>query len=142
MRALANSSLKHRVLEGTLLIGHFAVCLTALFLVVRRAQIIVRRYCEELSVAHLETGLITSYRQALRSLHQAGAPLRLTEAAPPDPQQPPVGALASVTARAAAGAAGPSKSPAPPRTPVSGRASSTWSGASRSPARAASTELR
>ncbi|MFF7329550.1 fatty acid desaturase [Streptomyces sp. NPDC008150] len=158
-RSLANRSLKHRVLEGTLLIGHFAVYLTALFLVLppgmafvflvvhqglfgvylgsifapnhkgmpilsgddrpdflrrqvltsrnvhggwftdialgglnyqiehhlfpsmpspnlRRAQVIVRRYCEDLAVPYLETGLVTSYRQALRSLHQAGAPLR------------------------------------------------------------------
>jgi hypothetical protein len=44
----------------------------------RRAQPIVRRYCEELGVPYLETGLITSYRQALRSLHHAGAPLRRT----------------------------------------------------------------
>lgn len=42
----------------------------------RKAHILVRRYCEELSVAYLETGLIASYRQALTSLHQAGAPLR------------------------------------------------------------------
>ncbi|MFD3647686.1 fatty acid desaturase family protein [Streptomyces cyaneofuscatus] len=161
VRALADRSLKHRLLEGALLVGHFAVYLTALFLVLppgmaiaflavhqclfgvylgsvfapnhkgmpirsgkgradflrrqvltsrnvrgnwftdvalgglnyqiehhlfpsmpspnlRKAQIIVRRYCEELGVAYLETGLITSYRQALRSLHEAGAPLRRT----------------------------------------------------------------
>ncbi|KIF66537.1 delta fatty acid desaturase [Streptomyces sp. AcH 505] len=42
----------------------------------RKAQPIVRRYCEELEVGYLETGLIGSYRQALRSLHDAGAPLR------------------------------------------------------------------
>jgi fatty acid desaturase len=42
----------------------------------RRAQPIVRRYCAEMGVAYLETGLIASYRQALRSLHHAGAPLR------------------------------------------------------------------
>ncbi|MER5531864.1 acyl-CoA desaturase [Streptomyces sp. NPDC002677] len=46
----------------------------------RKAQVIVRRYCEELGVDYLETGLATSYRQALRSLHQAGAPLRRTKA--------------------------------------------------------------
>ncbi|MFJ4828272.1 fatty acid desaturase family protein [Streptomyces bacillaris] len=163
LRALADRSLKHRLLEGSLLVAHFAVYLTALFLVLppgmaiaflavhqglfglylgsvfapnhkgmpirtgkdrpdflrrqvltsrnvrgtwftdivlgglnyqiehhlfpsmpspnlRRAQIVVRRYCEELDVAYLETSLITSYRQALRSLHQAGAPLRRTEA--------------------------------------------------------------
>jgi fatty acid desaturase len=42
----------------------------------RKAQVLVRRYCEELGVAYLETGLLTSYRQALTSLHRAGAPLR------------------------------------------------------------------
>lgn len=42
----------------------------------RRAQAIVRRHCQELGVAYLETGLITSYRQALASLHRAGEPIR------------------------------------------------------------------
>lgn len=42
----------------------------------RLAQPVVRRYCQELGVDYLETGLFTSYRQALRSLHDAGAPLR------------------------------------------------------------------
>ncbi|MEU0379181.1 acyl-CoA desaturase [Streptomyces cyaneofuscatus] len=161
VRALADRSLKRRLLEGALLVGHFAVYLSALFLVLppgmaitflavhqclfgvylgsvfapnhkgmpirsgkdradflrrqvltsrnvrgnwftdialgglnyqiehhlfpsmpspnlRRAQVIVRHYCEELGVAYLETGLITSYRQALRRLHEAGAPLRRT----------------------------------------------------------------
>jgi fatty acid desaturase len=164
VRSLANRSLKDRTLEGALLIGHFAVYLTALFLVLppgmaiaflavhqclfgvylgsifapnhkgmptltgkdrpdflrrqvltsrnvrggwftdialgglnyqiehhlfpsmpsphlRKAQLIVRHYCEELGVAYLETGLITSYRQALTSLHRAGAPLRAPNAA-------------------------------------------------------------
>jgi fatty acid desaturase len=159
VRALANRSLKNRTLEGTLLVAHFAVYLTALFLVLppgmaiaflavhqclfgvylgsifapnhkgmpiltgenrpdflrrqvltsrnvrggwftdialgglnyqiehhlfpsmpsphlRKAQVIVRRYCEELGVAYLETSLVTSYRQALAGLHHAGAPLR------------------------------------------------------------------
>jgi fatty acid desaturase len=159
LRSLANRSLKARTLEGALLLGHCAVYLTALFLVLppgmalaflavhqclfgaylgsifapnhkgmpiltgtdrpdflrrqvltsrnvrggrftdialgglnyqiehhlfpsmpspnlRRAQRIVRRYCEDLGVTYLETGLVTSYRQALSSLHQAGAPLR------------------------------------------------------------------
>jgi fatty acid desaturase len=44
----------------------------------RKAQPIVRQYCAELGVAYLETGLIASYRQALRSLYRAGAPLRAT----------------------------------------------------------------
>ena len=47
----------------------------------RRAQLLVRRYCEELGLAYLETGLITSYRQALASLHRAEAPLRGTHTA-------------------------------------------------------------
>ncbi len=42
----------------------------------RKARTIVRRYCENLGVDYVETGLITSYRLALSSLHQAGAPLR------------------------------------------------------------------
>ncbi|MFF5960252.1 fatty acid desaturase family protein [Streptomyces luteogriseus] len=42
----------------------------------RKARTIVRGYCEELGVDYVETGLITSYRLALISLHQAGAPLR------------------------------------------------------------------
>jgi fatty acid desaturase len=42
----------------------------------RKAQILVRRYCETLGIDYLETGLITSYRQALTSLHRAGAPIR------------------------------------------------------------------
>ncbi|MFJ4926556.1 fatty acid desaturase family protein [Streptomyces sp. NPDC088736] len=42
----------------------------------RKARVLVRRHCEELGVDYLETGLIASYRQALSSLHRAGAPLR------------------------------------------------------------------
>ncbi|MBB2911734.1 fatty acid desaturase [Streptosporangium becharense] len=42
----------------------------------RRAQPIVRAYCEELGVAYLESGLVDSYAQALRHLHEVGAPLR------------------------------------------------------------------
>lgn len=41
-----------------------------------RAQPIVRAYCARLGVSYEETGLITSYRQALRHLHAVGAPLR------------------------------------------------------------------
>ncbi len=44
----------------------------------RRAQAIVRRHCQELGVSYLETSLVTSYRQALASLHHAGAPIRRT----------------------------------------------------------------
>ncbi|HEX2133786.1 MAG TPA: acyl-CoA desaturase [Actinophytocola sp.] len=42
----------------------------------RRAQPIVRDYCAELGVPYAETGLLDSYSQALRHLHQVGAPLR------------------------------------------------------------------
>ncbi|PXY35940.1 fatty acid desaturase family protein [Prauserella flavalba] len=42
----------------------------------RRAQPIVRDYCAEIGVPYHETGLVTSYREALRHLHHAGAPLR------------------------------------------------------------------
>ncbi|MEU8250731.1 acyl-CoA desaturase [Nonomuraea sp. NPDC048916] len=42
----------------------------------RRAQPIVQRYCEEIGVSYLETGLFDSYGQALRHLHEVGAPLR------------------------------------------------------------------
>ncbi|MEU3508700.1 acyl-CoA desaturase [Streptomyces longwoodensis] len=158
-RALADRSLKHRALDGTLLYGHFAVYLALLFWLLppgmaiaflavhqclfgvylgslfapnhkgmpiltgedrpdflrrqvltsrnvrggrltdialgglnhqiehhlfpsmpspnlRRARTIVRRHCEELGLDYVETGLIASYRQALASLHRAGAPLR------------------------------------------------------------------
>ncbi|MFI1723460.1 fatty acid desaturase family protein [Streptomyces sp. NPDC020489] len=42
----------------------------------RKARTIVRRYCEDLGVEYVETGLIASYRLALTSLHRAGAPIR------------------------------------------------------------------
>jgi fatty acid desaturase len=42
----------------------------------RRAQPIVRQYCAELGVPYEMTGLVDSYRQALRHLHDVGAPLR------------------------------------------------------------------
>jgi fatty acid desaturase len=42
----------------------------------RRARPIVRAYCAEIGVAYTEAGLVDSYRQALRYLHEAGAPLR------------------------------------------------------------------
>ncbi|NEW25446.1 fatty acid desaturase family protein [Nocardia cyriacigeorgica] len=159
VRALRNRSVKHRVLEGALLFGHFAVYLTALFVVLpvdkafaffvvhqalfgvymgcifapnhkgmptltgderpdylrrqvltsrnvkggtltdialgglnyqiehhlfpsmptpnlRHAQVIVRDYCAEIGVPYHETGLIASYREALRHMHHVGAPLR------------------------------------------------------------------
>ena len=37
---------------------------------------IVKQYCEEIGVSYEQTGLIESYRQALRYLHEVGAPLR------------------------------------------------------------------
>ena len=42
----------------------------------RKAQPIVQAYCAEVGVAYEETSLIESYRQALRHLHEVGAPLR------------------------------------------------------------------
>jgi fatty acid desaturase len=42
----------------------------------RRAQPIVQQYCEELGVSYASCGVIESYSQSLRSLHEAGAPLR------------------------------------------------------------------
>lgn len=42
----------------------------------RLAKPIVRSYCVEIGVSYHESGLIDSYRQALRHLHQVGAPLR------------------------------------------------------------------
>ncbi|WP_280276818.1 fatty acid desaturase family protein [Nocardia wallacei] len=45
----------------------------------RHAQVIVRDYCAEIGVPYHETGLIASYREALRHLHHVGAPLRATE---------------------------------------------------------------
>ncbi|APE36345.1 delta fatty acid desaturase [Nocardia mangyaensis] len=159
VRALRNRSVKHRGWEGALLLGHFALYLTALFAVLpadkalaffavhqglfglymgcifapnhkgmptltgndrpdylrrqvltsrnvrggaltglalgglnyqiehhlfpsmptpnlRHAQMIVRDYCTEIGVPYHETGLIASYREALRHLHNVGAPLR------------------------------------------------------------------
>ncbi|MEE6257174.1 fatty acid desaturase family protein [Plantactinospora sonchi] len=42
----------------------------------RRAQPIVTRFCAEQGIPYEETGLFDSYRQALRHLHEVGAPLR------------------------------------------------------------------
>ncbi|MGW7029593.1 fatty acid desaturase family protein [Streptomyces xanthophaeus] len=44
----------------------------------RLARTIVRSHCRELGVSYLETSLIGSYRQTLASLHEAGAPIRLS----------------------------------------------------------------
>ncbi|MGW1740524.1 fatty acid desaturase family protein [Nocardia sp. NPDC001965] len=42
----------------------------------RHAQVIVRDYCAEIGVPYHETGLISSYREALQHLHRVGAPIR------------------------------------------------------------------
>ncbi|GAB3647696.1 fatty acid desaturase family protein [Glycomyces tarimensis] len=42
----------------------------------RRAKPIVRDFCDELGVDYHETGLLESYREALRELHRNGAPIR------------------------------------------------------------------
>jgi fatty acid desaturase len=42
----------------------------------RKAQPIVRAYCAEIGVPYEVTGLLDSYRQALRHLHEVGEPLR------------------------------------------------------------------
>jgi fatty acid desaturase len=47
----------------------------------RKAQPIVRAYCAEIGVAYEQTSLVTSYRQALRHLHEVGAPARAEHAA-------------------------------------------------------------
>lgn len=45
----------------------------------RRARVIVRAYCSDLGIAYHETGLISSYREALKHLHRVGEPLRATD---------------------------------------------------------------
>ncbi|GAA2624611.1 fatty acid desaturase family protein [Paractinoplanes durhamensis] len=42
----------------------------------RRAQPIVQAYCAQAGVSYEQTSLLRSYRQALRHLHDVGAPLR------------------------------------------------------------------
>jgi fatty acid desaturase len=42
----------------------------------RRAQPLIRAYCQQLHVPYLETTLLGSYAQALRHLHDVGQPLR------------------------------------------------------------------
>ena len=46
------------------------------------AKVIVRDYCAEIGVPYHETGLISSYREALRHMHHVGAPLRTTDRHP------------------------------------------------------------
>jgi fatty acid desaturase len=43
----------------------------------RLAQPLVRAHCLELGIPYAETGLVDSYRQALRHMHEVGAPLRV-----------------------------------------------------------------
>ncbi|WP_227983150.1 fatty acid desaturase family protein [Nocardia spumae] len=45
----------------------------------RHARVIVRAYCAEIGVPYHETGLLSSYREALTHLHHVGAPLRTGE---------------------------------------------------------------
>ncbi|WP_184079969.1 fatty acid desaturase [Nocardiopsis mwathae] len=42
----------------------------------RRAQPIVRQYCAEIGIPYHETGFVRSHVEAMRHLHDAGAPLR------------------------------------------------------------------
>ncbi|WP_328478563.1 acyl-CoA desaturase [Actinoplanes sp. NBC_00393] len=42
----------------------------------RRARPIVKAYCTDAGIPYEETSLVDSYRQALRHLHEVGAPLR------------------------------------------------------------------
>jgi fatty acid desaturase len=42
----------------------------------RKAQLLVRAYCQEHQILYTETGLFGSYAAALRHLHDLGAPLR------------------------------------------------------------------
>jgi fatty acid desaturase len=41
-----------------------------------KAQPVVQQYCAEIGVSYEMTGLLDSYRQALRHLREVGAPLR------------------------------------------------------------------
>jgi fatty acid desaturase len=50
----------------------------------RKAQPIVEAYCAQAGVAYEQTSLIESYRQALRFLHEVGAPLRRDGVSPSD----------------------------------------------------------
>jgi fatty acid desaturase len=43
----------------------------------RKAQLLVRAYCQEHQILYTETGLFGSYAAALRHLHDLGAPLRV-----------------------------------------------------------------
>ncbi|NGO06418.1 acyl-CoA desaturase [Streptomyces sp. HC44] len=43
----------------------------------RLAQPLVRSHCRELGIPYAETGLVDSYREALRHMHEVGEPLRV-----------------------------------------------------------------
>ncbi|MFF0183360.1 fatty acid desaturase family protein [Streptomyces sp. NPDC005244] len=43
----------------------------------RRVQPLVRAHCRELGIPYAETGLVDSYRQALRHMYEVGEPLRV-----------------------------------------------------------------
>ncbi|MFF3486515.1 fatty acid desaturase family protein [Streptomyces sp. NPDC002701] len=43
----------------------------------RLAQPLVRAHCQELGISYAETGLVESYRQALRHMYEVGEPLRV-----------------------------------------------------------------
>jgi fatty acid desaturase len=47
----------------------------------RKAQPIVQEYCAQIGVAYEQASLLASYRQALRYLHDVGAPARAEHAA-------------------------------------------------------------
>ncbi|BCJ34463.1 delta fatty acid desaturase [Actinocatenispora thailandica] len=47
----------------------------------RRSQPLIQAFCTEYGVSYRETGLLRSYREALRHLHEVGAPLRRAAAA-------------------------------------------------------------
>jgi hypothetical protein len=42
----------------------------------RKAQVIVRSFCEERGIRYYETGVLQSYREILDVLHAVSAPLR------------------------------------------------------------------
>jgi fatty acid desaturase len=46
----------------------------------RRAKPVVEQYCNEIGVPYVQAGLVESYRQALRHLHEVGEPLRASRA--------------------------------------------------------------
>lgn len=43
----------------------------------KKAQKIVKAYCQEHAIAYYETGMVQSFREILQFLHQVGAPLRV-----------------------------------------------------------------